>query len=310
MLRTVRALRQHDARQLLAQHAVGNADPFRGIAQERRALEDGRGNKKVGVACKPLDHVYRDAGRGLQLRCQDASDARQLVGRERPEDVDHDIPDPRALLKKYGLGAKKSWGQNFLVDERVYAGIVADHARRRQVIDLGAQLTHLATTGADVADLVAAGRAMLDTATAGGWPTLIPIGTGRHLPSFPAEVLPGWVAEMVFAVAEFTQTPLDLAAMAVDNGARAGMEVPCPCVITEALPELQDFVERCRGKRRNIGPARHETVEIWSHSRYCRLLQHDFAEPDEIRIRSDARGGPPRQGAATCWASPAWPSPC
>ncbi|WP_327008109.1 DUF3987 domain-containing protein [Dactylosporangium sp. NBC_01737] len=112
-----------------------------------------------------------------------------------------------------------------------YAGIVADHARRRHVVDLGEQLTHLATTGADVTDLVAAGRAMLDTATAGGWPTLIPIGAGRHLPAFPAEVLPGWVAEMVYAVAEFTQTPLDLAgsialaALSTAAGGRAEVEV-------------------------------------------------------------------------------------
>ncbi|MEV6932063.1 DUF3987 domain-containing protein [Dactylosporangium sp. NPDC051485] len=112
-----------------------------------------------------------------------------------------------------------------------YAAIVADHARRRQVVDLGAQLANLAASGADVTDVVAAGRAMLDTATAGGWPTLIPIGTGRHLPTFPAEVLPDWVAEMVYAVAEFTQTPLDLpgsialAALSTAAGGRAEVEV-------------------------------------------------------------------------------------
>ncbi|GAA0717919.1 DUF3987 domain-containing protein [Dactylosporangium roseum] len=112
-----------------------------------------------------------------------------------------------------------------------YAAIVADHARRRHVVDLGAQLADLATSGADVTDVVAAGRAMLDTATAGGWPTLIPIGTGRHLPAFPAEVLPDWVAEMVYAVAEFTQTPLDLpgsialAALSTAAGGRAEVEV-------------------------------------------------------------------------------------
>lgn len=34
------------------------------------------------------------------------------------------FPDPRALLRKHGLGAKKSWGQNFLVAERAYRAIV------------------------------------------------------------------------------------------------------------------------------------------------------------------------------------------
>jgi 16S rRNA (adenine1518-N6/adenine1519-N6)-dimethyltransferase len=34
-------------------------------------------------------------------------------------------PSPRALLERYGLAAKKSWGQNFLVDRGVQARIVA-----------------------------------------------------------------------------------------------------------------------------------------------------------------------------------------
>jgi 16S rRNA (adenine1518-N6/adenine1519-N6)-dimethyltransferase len=33
-------------------------------------------------------------------------------------------PNARALLAKHGLAAKKSWGQNFLVDERTYEAIV------------------------------------------------------------------------------------------------------------------------------------------------------------------------------------------
>lgn len=34
------------------------------------------------------------------------------------------FPDPRTLLARYQLGAKKSWGQNFLVSDRVYRAIV------------------------------------------------------------------------------------------------------------------------------------------------------------------------------------------
>lgn len=34
------------------------------------------------------------------------------------------FPDARELLKKYGFSAKKSWGQNFLVSDRVYRAIV------------------------------------------------------------------------------------------------------------------------------------------------------------------------------------------
>ncbi|WP_436525337.1 DUF3987 domain-containing protein [Actinoplanes sp. HUAS TT8] len=113
-----------------------------------------------------------------------------------------------------------------------YAGIVADLAKRRKVADLGNQLSRLAASGANVAELVATGRAMLDDADVpGGWPALIPLGRGRHLPTFPADLLPGWLAEHVRAVAEFTQTPADLAGslalacLSTAAGGRAEVEV-------------------------------------------------------------------------------------
>jgi replicative DNA helicase len=113
-----------------------------------------------------------------------------------------------------------------------YAGIVADLAKRRKVADLGTQLARLATSGADAAEVVASGRALLDgAANPGGWPALVPLGRGRHLPPFPAELLPDWLAEQVFAVAEFTQTPIDLAGslalacLSTAAGGRAEVEV-------------------------------------------------------------------------------------
>ncbi|MEV6634394.1 DUF3987 domain-containing protein [Actinoplanes sp. NPDC051470] len=113
-----------------------------------------------------------------------------------------------------------------------YAGIVADLAQRRKVADLGAQLAQLAASGANAAEVVATGRALLDDAEVpGGWSPVIPLGKGRFLPSFPAELLPGWLAEQVFAVAEFTQTPLDLAGslalacLSTAAGGRAEVEV-------------------------------------------------------------------------------------
>ena len=88
------------------------------------------------------------------------------------------------------------------------------------------------------------------------------------------------------------------AVMPLDNGARAGVQVAGARVIAEPLPQLQHLVERCRGERRNIGPACHELVEIWADSRYGRLLQHDLAEPDAVGVGSDAGRGAPRQRAA------------
>jgi 16S rRNA (adenine1518-N6/adenine1519-N6)-dimethyltransferase len=59
--------------------------------------------------------------------------------------ADHRYPSPRALLEKYGLRAKKSWGQNFLGDEGILDHIAALAAPREgdAVVELGAGLGHL-----------------------------------------------------------------------------------------------------------------------------------------------------------------------
>lgn len=64
--------------------------------------------------------------------------------------------DPRTLLTKYGLHAKKSWGQNFLVDERAYRMIVAactlgpDDVAIEIGAGLGTLTSRLLATGAQV----------------------------------------------------------------------------------------------------------------------------------------------------------------
>jgi 16S rRNA (adenine1518-N6/adenine1519-N6)-dimethyltransferase len=54
-------------------------------------------------------------------------------------------PSPRALLEKYRLGAKKSWGQHFLGDEAILTEIalLAAPAPGARVVELGAGLGHL-----------------------------------------------------------------------------------------------------------------------------------------------------------------------
>ena len=54
-------------------------------------------------------------------------------------------PSPRELLDRYGLRAKKSWGQNFLGDEGILDSIAALAVRQpgETVIELGAGLGHL-----------------------------------------------------------------------------------------------------------------------------------------------------------------------
>src|SRR5688572_30809126 len=52
------------------------------------------------------------------------------------------MSDPRVLLGRYGLAAKKSWGQNFLIAESVYRAIVAAAVDRpdARVVEIGAGL--------------------------------------------------------------------------------------------------------------------------------------------------------------------------
>ena len=67
-------------------------------------------------------------------------------------------PTAGALLARHGLRAKKSWGQNFLVDERAYREIVGalDLDRQRWVVEIGAGLGTLTWRLAAVAGQVVA----------------------------------------------------------------------------------------------------------------------------------------------------------
>jgi replicative DNA helicase len=95
-----------------------------------------------------------------------------------------------------------------------YAQLVAESARRRRVIDLGIQLAH---SDADPAVLAHLAGELADTTRAGhggrGWAPPVPFGVASEVPTFPVEVLPGWLGEYVAAVATATQTPPDLAGM-------------------------------------------------------------------------------------------------
>jgi replicative DNA helicase len=94
-----------------------------------------------------------------------------------------------------------------------YAGLVAETARRRRVIDLGIQL---ANSDADPAVLAHLAGELADTTAAHGsraWERPAPFGVAGEVPAFPVEILPGWLGEYVAAVATATQTPPDLAGM-------------------------------------------------------------------------------------------------
>jgi replicative DNA helicase len=94
-----------------------------------------------------------------------------------------------------------------------YAGLVAETARRRRVIDLGIRLAY---SDADPAVLAHLAGELADTTAVPdgrGWTPPVPLGAAGKVPAFPVEVLPGWLGEYVAAVATATQTPPDLAGM-------------------------------------------------------------------------------------------------
>src|SRR6185295_8200081 len=70
-----------------------------------------------------------------------------------------DYPSPRALLDKYGFRAKKSWGQNFLIDPRIHEAIAraAVAAPDDWVVEIGAGL---GTLTARLAAAAPAGRVL------------------------------------------------------------------------------------------------------------------------------------------------------
>ena len=79
---------------------------------------------------------------------------------------------------------------------------------------------------------------------------------------------------------------------------RAGVQIARAGVIAEPGPGLQHVVERRRGERLHIRPARQEFRVIRPDRLHGGLLQHDLRQPDVIGIGPLARRGAPRQMAA------------
>ncbi|MEY9845777.1 replicative DNA helicase [Streptacidiphilus sp. BW17] len=95
-----------------------------------------------------------------------------------------------------------------------YAELVRTAAERRRIGNAAGRVAHLATDAhADLADIRTAALAALQELAEGDvWTDPIPLGAHALLPTFPTHALPDWVREQVEAVAEFTQTPADMAA--------------------------------------------------------------------------------------------------
>ncbi|MDH6119307.1 replicative DNA helicase [Kitasatospora sp. GAS204A] len=113
-----------------------------------------------------------------------------------------------------------------------YAELVQAAARRRRIAAGAGRIAHLASEAADMDSIRTAALDTLQAlAEAEEWPPPVPLGAHAPLPTFPVHALPTWVRKQVSAVAEFTQTPPDmaatmaLAALATAAGGRVHVQI-------------------------------------------------------------------------------------
>ncbi|MFC5885341.1 DUF3987 domain-containing protein [Kitasatospora sp. CM 4170] len=114
-----------------------------------------------------------------------------------------------------------------------YADLVRAGAERRRINIATSRLAHMAgDQQADLSDVrTAALAALADLASGETWLDPVPLGSHGALPTFPVHALPDWVGAYVDAVAEFTQTPPDmaatmaLAALSTAAGGRVNVEI-------------------------------------------------------------------------------------
>ncbi len=135
--------------------------------------------------------------------------------------------DPLAVGAELGRDIDRAGGAPYLhtlitsvpvtASAGYYAHLIRDLAYARKVIETGSRLAQLghdaAATGdpgslrahvtAQVADVIATDRR--------GWPDPTPLQASRNVPEFPIWTLPDWLGEYAAALAEQSQTPVDMA---------------------------------------------------------------------------------------------------
>ena len=87
-------------------------------------------------------------------------------------------------------------------------------------------------------------------------------------------------------------------AMFLGDDLGAGVQIAGARVIAKPRPGGEDIFERRLGQRLDARPARHEFAEISRDARHRRLLQHDFRQPDRVRVRRPSRRRAPRENPA------------
>src|SRR4029077_13517647 len=89
-----------------------------------------------------------------------------------------------------------------------------------------------------------------------------------------------------------------LAAILLDDHASAAMKIARARVIAQPLPGMEHLIEVGRGQILHCRPAGKKIAKVRTDGRDRRLLQHDLAEPDMIRVGALAGLRPPGQAPA------------
>ena len=82
--------------------------------------------------------------------------------------------------------------------------------------------------------------------------------------------------------------------MALDDQPGGLVKLPCAAVVAQSFPQPQHFFNCARRRAPRHWAGAKESFKIGGRRRRLRLLEHDLAQPDRVRI---AAGPPPRQVA-------------
>jgi len=74
------------------------------------------------------------------------------------------------------------------------------------------------------------------------------------------------------------------AAVPLDDRARGLVQRPGARVVTQSRPQREHLVERSRRERRDRRKPREPPLPVRQHGLQARLLRHDLADPDRVRI--------------------------
>jgi hypothetical protein len=86
--------------------------------------------------------------------------------------------------------------------------------------------------------------------------------------------------------------------MAGDHRLGAGVEMTSAGIIAEPRPQLEHVIDIGRRQRADRRKPGQELGVIGRHRRDRGLLEHDFGQPDPVRVGRLPRQGAPRQPAA------------